>query len=198
MENEFIYNTDVINGLSSDSQLKFEPYLLVKQDDPILTTKLENFNFGNPTLDSVEIASRLIETAKFHNVFGVAANQFGLDYNVFVAGNQDEYVAFYNPVIVSYSSTCVILPETDISNMGLQLHVKRPQDIVLQYQDYNGETKLTQFSGLTSRIIQQNVDRLAGIDFKTRVSKFNLDRQQKALDKKIKRYVRNCMRLENV
>lgn len=191
MSEEIIYNTNQLITPHTPQEPKFEPYILSSPDDPLLTTKLDDFDFGNPNLDSSEIASRLIETAKLHNVFGVAANQFGLPYRVFVAGGGDEFVGFFNPVIISSSGGSIILPELDISNMGLQLHVKRPKDIVVQYQDYNGETKLAQFQGLTSRIIQQNIDRLNGVDFKTLVSKLNLDRKQKALTKKVKRFVRS-------
>jgi peptide deformylase len=196
MSQEFIYNTNELTSVYTPIELKFKPYDLVSQTDPILTTKLENFDFGNPNLDTADISSRLIETAKLHNIFGVAANQVGLPYRVFIAGSGEEYVAFFNPVIISVSGGNIILPELDISNMGLQLHIKRPKDIVVQYQDYIGETKLVQFGGLTSRIIQQNVDRLNGIDFKTKVSKFNLERKQKSLNKKVKRFVRSNIRTE--
>ena len=191
MNTEFIYNTNELASTYVPPEPKFEPYTLVSQNDPILTTQLENFDFGDPNLDTADISSRLIETSKLHNVFGVAANQVGLPHRVFVAGSDEEYVAFFNPVIISVSGEDIILPELDISNMGLQLHIKRPKDIVVQYQDYNGETKLVQFSGLTSRIVQQNIDRLNGIDFKTKVSKFNLERKQKSLNKKVKRFVRS-------
>jgi peptide deformylase len=191
MNTELIYNTNQLTSTYDPQEPKFEPYTLVSQENLCLVSKVDDFDFGNPHLDTGYIASRLIESAKFHDVFGVAANQFGLPYRVFVAGSGEEYVAFFNPVIVSVSGGDIILPELDISNMGLQLHVKRPKDIVVQYQDFNGETRLVQFCGLTSRIIQQNIDRLNGIDFKSKVSKFNLERKQKSLNKKIKRFVRS-------
>ena len=60
--NEFIYDTS--SSLSTvgapTPQPEFKPYSLVEQNDPILTTKLKDFDFGDPTLDSAEIASRLV------------------------------------------------------------------------------------------------------------------------------------------
>jgi peptide deformylase len=50
---------------------------------------------------------------------------------------------------------------------------------------------MTRFDGLTSRIIQQGIDRLNGIDFKTKVSKFVLERAKTALNKKIKKFVKS-------
>lgn len=190
--NEFVYDTS--SSLSTvgapTQQPQFKPYPLVEQNDPILTTKLKDFDFGDPTLDSAEIASRLVETAKYHRVYGIAANQCGLDHRVFVAGSDDNFVAFYNPVLISADPE-ILMQESDLSNMGLLLHVKRPKSIVLQYQDYDGETKLVQFEGLTARIVQQNLDRINGIDFKSKVSPLVLERAKKALNKKVKRFVRS-------
>jgi peptide deformylase len=190
MNNEFIYDTSKLATTISTPEPKFEPYSLAEQNDPILSTELKQFDFGNPTLDSIEIASRLVETAKFHNVYGISANQCGLPHRVFVAGSDDNYVAFYNPIIIS-SEGGILMQESDLSNMGLLLHVNRPEAVIVQYQDYNGETKLVRFEGLTSRIVQQNIDRVNGVDFKSKVSALVLERAKKALDKKIKQYVRS-------
>jgi len=191
MIEEVIYNTTELASYSGSKQKEpeYNPYSLVNQNDPILLTALLDFDFGDPKLDCIEIASRLVETARFHRSFGISANQCGLPYRVFVAGNEDQYVAFFNPVIISESGE-VNMPEVDLSNMGLQLNIKRPKIVHIQYQDYNGETKLLQLDGMTSRIVQQNIDRLNGIDFKTKVSQFNLNRKQKSLTKKVKRFIK--------
>ena len=55
--------------------------------------------------------------------------------------------------------------------MALIIPVKRPKSITVKYQDFTGESKETKVDGLTARIIQQGIDRLNGIDFKTKVSK---------------------------
>lgn len=191
--NEFVYDTTSslsTVGAPTVPVKQFKPYQLVEQNDPILTTKVKDFDFSDPTLDSAEIASRLVETAKYHRVYGIAANQCGLNHRVFVAGSDDNFVAFYNPVLISSDSE-ILMQESDLSNMGLLLHVKRPKSIVLQYQDYDGETKLVQFEGLTARIVQQNLDRINGVDFKSKVSPLILERAKKALNKKVKRFVRS-------
>jgi peptide deformylase len=199
MSNEFIYDTSssISTVNTTPNEPEFKPYSLVDQNDSILTTELKLFNFGDPTLDSAEIASRLVETAKYHRVYGVAANQCGLTHRVFVAGSDDNFVAFYNPVIISTEGE-VLMQESDLSNMGLSLQVKRPEAVIIQYQDYNGETKLVRFEGLTSRIIQQNIDRVNGIDFKTRVSSFVLNRSKKSLNKKIKKFVRTNTMIKTI
>jgi peptide deformylase len=190
---EFIYNTaDVVSQATAPVQQSFIGYELANQFDPILTTQLQNFDFTNSALNPSEIASKLIATCKLHKIYGIAANQCGLEHRVVVAGAEDNYVALFNPVITEYSGE-VILQESDLSNMGLILSVKRPNSIAISYQDFNGEQKTTLVDGLTARIIQQAIDRLNGIDFKTLVSKFVLQRAETALNKKIKKFVKSQM-----
>ena len=61
---------------------------------------------------------------------------------------------------------------------------------MVQYYDFNGELHKSIFEGLTARIIQQCIDTLNGIPFTHRVSKIQLERANKALNKKIKQVVR--------
>ena len=191
---EFVYNTASAVSDSTEvstSQPKYKPYLLVDESDCILIKETKPFSFSDLIVDPEDIGFRLVETAKFHNTFCVTANQVGLDYKVFVAGSGDNFVAFYNPEILTYSTETSVTQETDLSNMGFMLQVKRPTSISIQYEDYTGESKIAQFDGLTARIIQQCVDRLNGIDFKTKVSKLVLDRAKSSLDKRIKKFVKH-------
>jgi peptide deformylase len=190
---EFIYNTaDVVSQAAAVPGPQFLGYELCDQKDPILTTKLEHFDFTNTELNSSEIASKLIATCKFHKVYGIAANQCGLEHKVLVAGVADNFVAFFNPIVIE-SHGEILLEESDLSNMGLLMAVKRPTTVIVSYQDFQGNEKMTRFDGLTSRIIQQGIDRLNGIDFKTKVSKFVLERAETALNKKIKKIVKSHM-----
>ena len=187
--NEIVYNTNELNPPVQTAP-EFEPYTLAPQNSELLGSKIKIFDFGDPNHDPLEIGSRLVETAKLHNTFGITANQCGLRHRVFVAGSDDNYVAFFNPEIILESDDTILIPETDLSNMGLLLHVKRPKTITVNFQDYNGQEKTLQFDGLTSRIVQQCVDRLNGIGFEMRVSKLVLERANKALDKKVKKFVK--------
>jgi peptide deformylase len=108
-----------------------------------------------------------------------------------VCGHGEEYVAYFNSSIILYDDEEITIPEVDLSNMGLLLSVKRPKSIFIQYQDYEGLTKSVRLYGLTARIVQQCFDRVNGVDFKTRVSKFVLDRAKKSLNKRVKKFVRS-------
>ena len=190
---EFIYNTaDVVSQAASVPEPQFLGYELCDQKDPVLTTKLEQFDFTDTALNPSEIASRLIATCKFHKIYGIAANQCGLEHKVLVAGAEDNFVALFNPIIIE-SHGEILLEESDLSNMGLLMAVKRPVTVIVSYQDFEGNDKMTRFDGLTARIIQQGIDRLDGIDFKTKVSKFVLERAETTLNKKIKKFVKSHM-----
>lgn len=187
---EFIYNTE--NLVSTQKEQSFLSYELVDPKDPILTTKTQDFDF-NSEIDITELASRLVETANTFNTFGLSANQCGLPHRVCVVGHGDEYVAFFNPEIIEYSDEEILLPESDVSNFGLVLKIKRPKNVVVKYKTYEGNELQVRLEGITSRVIQHHIDRLNGIDFKSKVSELILNRSKKALDKKVKRYVRNIM-----
>ena len=194
---EIIYNTNELNPPAKIVP-EFEPYTLAPQDAEILGSKIQIFDFGYPNHDPLEIGSRLVETAKLHNSFGVAANQCGERYRVFVAGADENYIAFFNPEIILESEETSLIPETDLSNMGLLLHVKRPKSVTVQFQDLNGQLQTLHFDGLTARIVQQCIDRLNGIGFEMRVSKLVLDRATKALDKKVKKFVKQNTYIKTV
>ena len=123
---EIVYNTNELNP-PIKKQPEFEPYTLVAQNSDILGSKIKNFDFSDPNSDPIEIGSRLVETAKLHETFGIAANQCGLRHRVFVAGSDDNYVAFFNPEIILESKDTILIQETDLSNMGMLLSVKRPK-----------------------------------------------------------------------
>ena len=190
MTEEFIYNSADSVSLEPQQEPQFVCYDIVGQENPILTTALEDFDFSDTSINPAEIASRLVETAKTFNLFGLSANQCGLPHKFCVVGNDDQYVAFFNPEILEYYGDDIVLPETDISNYGLVLNIKRPKNIIVKYITFEGNENTLRLEGITSRIVQQQIDRLNGIDFKSKVSKYTLDRKKKSLSKKIKRYVR--------
>ena len=78
---------------------------LAPADWPGLYNVLPEFDFSNPPVDPNSFASTLVETCKKHNGFGLSANQCGYPHRVFVMGTDDEYVAFFNPKLISSFST---------------------------------------------------------------------------------------------
>jgi peptide deformylase len=195
---EYTYNTDQIVREqvkltpTIPEEFKVEPYKVVLTQH--ISLWMSDFDFSSIVYTPEEIACRLIETCQQHNVFSMSANQCGIPLRLFVVGCDDDFVAFFNPEIISYSSDTNLGYETDASNPGLMLNIKRFKSVTIQYQDYTGETKVLTCVGLTSALIQQAMDRLDGIDFKTKVSRLQLDRQYKSLSKKVKRFIKSNVR----
>jgi peptide deformylase len=156
-------------------------YELVKPDHPLLSTKLENFDFANPPIDPIELAKNLTETMLKNNGLGLSANQCGLPYRVFVIAN-NPVMACFNPRIIDESSqTEIALEEGCLSYPYLYLKVKRPRMIKVRYTMPNGETVTEKFDGLTARVFLHEMDHMDGINFTTKVHCYHLD---KALKKK--------------
>jgi peptide deformylase len=137
-------------------------FKLVSENDPILKEVIPEFDFDNPPVDPNAFASSLVETCIEHDGFGLSANQCGFKHRVFVVGSGDEYVAFYNPKIVS-SSGSVRLTEGCLSFKNLYLDIERAETIEVEYQDFTGAHKTGKFTGLTARCFQHELDHLNGV-----------------------------------
>lgn len=160
-------NTDAWqNDLAKSTQIEqvnIEIFSLVPETHPALRQVLPKFDFDNPPVDPNKFASSLVETCKKYNGLGLSANQCGYEYRVFVMGTGDDYVAFFNPEITWVSEDKSKMEEGCLSFLDLFLNVERPNTIKVYYQDYTGEKKTAQFTGLTARCFQHELDHMNGI-----------------------------------
>jgi len=167
-------------------------YDLVKPDHPLLSTKLQPFDFDNPPIDPVELANNLIETMIKYKGIGLSANQCGLPYRVFVLWSNPTKVVF-NPRIVDQTTEEVQLDEGCLTYPNLFLPIKRPSIIKVRFQDANGETQNDKFIGMTARAFQHELDHLNGIVYTKHANPIHLSRamnQKKQLDRMAKRNTR--------
>lgn len=164
-----------------DTQLK--PFNLVSENDSILKKLILHFDFDNVPCDPNLFASRLVETCKSHHGYGLSANQCGFEYNVFVMGAADEYVAFFNPMILEFSKEQDHAIEGCLSFPFLGLRISRPRHIVVEYQDFNGKKHHTPLSGLSARYFQHQFDLLNGILYTTRAKPLALQQGLKKRNK---------------
>jgi len=154
-------------------------YKLVSCDDPILHTLTNKFNFEEEfPIHPIELGNNLIETMNHYNGLGLAANQCGLPYRVFVLRSVEPLVCF-NPRIVDTSDGISLMDEGCLSFPGLALPIKRPRSIKVRFQNFKGETLTEIFSGMTARCFQHELDHLDGIDYTKRASQFHLQRALK-------------------
>ena len=126
---------------------------------------IPDFDFENPTIDANAFASKLVETCKAHNGIGLSANQCGFLYRVFVMGSGDEYVAFFNPKIISVSEEMVRMSENSLSTPFLELKLNRHWRIDVEYNDFAGKLHQQTFNGLSARIFQHQLDNLNKVMF---------------------------------
>lgn len=154
-----------------------------------LTLKLKSSNWDfSSSLDSEKIESEMIAFMKNNNGIGLAANQIELTKRVFVMGsdhitNFPRGMGFFNPYIIESSKEMMIDHEGCLSYPGLYLTIKRPEWIIVQFQDSRGHIKEERFSGLASKCFQHELDHLDGICFIDKVSKMKLNLALKKLRK---------------
>jgi peptide deformylase len=176
-----IINTDSWkDDLNAPSiQVQIKTFDLVPGDHEALKQKLPEFDFNSPPVNPNEFASSLVETCKKHNGLGLSANQCGFKYRVFVMGTDDNFVAFFNPVIIEQSEETVKMEEGCLSFKDLFLYVERPKTIKVEYQDFNGNKRQAMFTGLTARCFLHELDHMNGITYHSHVKPLSLKMAEK-------------------
>ena len=153
---------------------------LVNYNDPVLTNECELFDFSNPPMDPVELAQGMVKFMYDHNGLGLAANQVGIPYRLFaMRGNPENFVCF-NPKIIYSSEEETTMEEGCLTFPGMLVKIKRPKDIRCRFNTPNGDVLTKQFTGMTARIFQHEMDHLDGLRF---YSKANPYHREQALKK---------------
>lgn len=185
MSDTIVFNTE--------AAIKNEPvmqqittYKLVAPNHPALRKVLPEFDFSNPPVNPNEFASALVETCKLNKGFGLSANQCGFEHRVFVMGAGEEYVAFFNPKIVMASKEEEHMEEGCLSFPLLSLRITRPKEIMVEYQDFNGQIRNTKFTGISARCFQHELDHMNGIVYTDKVKPLALQMAVKKRDKTFK------------
>jgi peptide deformylase len=177
----------------TEAALKSEPvmyevrtFALVPENHPVLYEVLPEFDFSNPPVNPNEFASTLVETCKKHKGYGLSANQCGFKHRVFVMGAGEEYVAFFNPKVVSMSDEMALMDEGCLSYPLLTLKISRPKEIMVEYQDFNGELRNTKLVGISARCFLHELDHMNGIMYTSRVKPLAFQMAMKKRDKLFK------------
>ena len=163
--------------------------MILKLTDEILREPTQRFDFSNPPMDPTELFKNLRDTMIANNGLGLAANQVGIPYNVFVIGNphiKDSVFSVFNPTIVDYSDAITLGEEGCLSFPNLFTKVKRSNIIKARFSGHDGKVDTIKFDGFTARAFQHEYDHLQGEVFTQKTSKFHLDRakhNKKKLDR---------------
>ena len=141
---------------------------LVKSDDNILHHEIKPCGVN---VDRHFIAKTLIENMHHYEGVGLSANQIGMDVRAFAMIRDiehNEIIVCFNPRIVKSYTEEVEMEEGCLSYPKVFLKIKRPDKIVVKYEDENKKTHKMKLEGLASRVFQHEYDHMEGIDFTQR------------------------------
>jgi peptide deformylase len=167
---------------------------IVHYGNPILRKKcdsLKDFSNIDPLLDD------MFDSMYEAEGIGLAANQIGLDMNLFIIDvthteETETPHVFINSKMISKYGDEGVYQEGCLSLPGISLDVLRPEKVTLKYQTPDQEWHEDEFDGLLSRAIQHETDHLNGIYIIDRVSeieKIQYQTELKELEKiSAKRY----------
>lgn len=157
---QFVYKVPEIN-ITTVEKPKIPPLILVEETNKILHEPVPVFDFNNPPVDPIDFTHAMVKKMIDHKALGLAANQVGYPYRMFVMAGDPNYACF-NPVIVGHGLEEERGLEGCLSYPELYIKVKRFKSIKVRFTMPNGETTTKTFSGLTARVFQHELDHLDG------------------------------------
>tara|TARA_Y100000034_G_C6829213_1_gene374160 strand:- start:522 stop:1127 length:606 start_codon:yes stop_codon:yes gene_type:complete len=196
---------------------------LVSDSDPILKTEPSLWDFENPLgiirrldiendtwyksgevvsdqldiqdkLKAPDLYDMLIQHMVYYEGIGLSANQIGIPFKVFSMMVSDkDVICCFNPKIIKESDEEVIFSEGCLSFPQLFLKIKRPERVMVKYQNADGDEISAHFDGLAARVFQHEMDHMNGTTYLNRVGKVFLQsarRKQRTLLRKERRHGR--------
>ena len=145
---------------------------IVRYGDPILRKKCDSLKeFSN--ID--DLLNDMFDSMYEAEGIGLAANQIGLNMNLFIIDvthteEAENPHVFINSESISKYGDEGVYQEGCLSLPGISLDVLRPEKATLKYQTPDQEWHEDEFDGLLSRAIQHETDHLNGIYIIDRVS----------------------------
>src|SRR4030066_1631376 len=132
----------------------------------------------------------MCETMRNANGVGLAANQIGLNKQIFVVDispveGYEKYkpIAMINPKIISRSDDNDSIEEGCLSIPELRAEVIRPKSVFVSFYDVNMKEHTIEADELFARVIQHEYDHLQGILFIDKIDDSVLKKLKKELHK---------------
>jgi len=168
---------------------------LLPPNHPLLKEPTQKFDFDDPPMPPDHLFMMLSDIMIKNKGIGLAANQIGIPYNVFVIGdptNEDSIISVFNPNIISRSGEQYYAEEGCLTFPDLYVKIKRYNVIRTRFTTHDGDTDTIKLSGMTSRIFQHEYDHLHGILYTKRANPYHLDKAKRDLKKVLKLRKRNA------
>ena len=141
---------------------------LVEPEHQLFHHRIQSCSYN---LDRHHLSRILIDNMIHHNGIGISANQIGIWERAFAMVRDlenNEVMVCFNPRIVKSYAEEVEMEEGCLSYPELFLKIKRPDKIVVKYEDENKKSHKIKLQGLASRVFQHEYDHMEGIDFTQR------------------------------
>ena len=135
---------------------------IVKYPNKILTKKTKRV--GAVDAEIKKLIDNMVETLYAKRGAGLAANQVGASKQIIVVDDsrgEGNVKVLINPKIISKKGAEIMI-EGCLSFPGLELEIKRPEKIEVEYFDRRGQAQKIKASELLARIICHEVDHLDG------------------------------------
>jgi peptide deformylase len=157
---------------------------LVKSTDPILSKELADVDLKNPGFDPKELKEQMVELMVSKRGLGLSACQVGLDYKVFIIGdNKENCMMFINPEVISVSEETELDVEGCLSFPDMFVRMARPNLVEAKWYDEEFKEQSGSFEGYTARCFLHEFDHLYGVLYKDKVSRLKWDRAKQKKDK---------------
>ena len=154
---------------------------VAQQGEPILkivASRLTSEELQSEWLKQLTLA--MFETMNARNGVGIAAPQVYVSKRVIIVASRPnlrypdapimDAVVMVNPEILSFSEESILGEEGCLSVPDQRGQVARATQIIVCYDNLEGEQVEREFSGFLARIVQHEVDHLNGVLFNERLS----------------------------
>jgi len=122
-------------------------------------------------LDRQELSKTLVENMLHYEGVGLSANQIGIWERAFCMMTDvetQETITCFNPRIIKTYDESSWFEEGCLSYPDEIINVKRPNRIVVKYEDEDEKVYKVKLDGFSARVFQHEYDHLEGIDFTQR------------------------------
>ncbi len=154
---------------------------IIQIGNPLLKQKSKPV-FDVNSIIAQKVTKNLIETMRYHNLVGMAASQIGEKLRIFITEvrktktrnpeNADKLRVYINPKIIWKSKKQVVIYEGcgSVAYGKFFGPVKRPEKVIIEALDRNGNKFTLKAGGLLGRVIQHEYDHLEGIEFTEKIT----------------------------
>ena len=141
---------------------------LIPNTHPILHERVKPCS---KNLDRREMSRILKENMTHYEGVGLSANQIGIGERVFIMMlnmETEETITCFNPRIIKRYNDDVWCEEGCLSFPDEIINVKRPDRIIVKYEDEDKKDHKIKLSGMAARVFLHEFDHLEGIVFTER------------------------------